>query len=149
MRISEDIVNFVAKWEGYRETAYKTPGDRWTVGYGQTYINGTAVIEGQTLPEPQARKYLQQDLQNIVNFLAEHAPKATQQQLEAVASLCYNVGLSAFCRSATYQLFVEGANIADRFLLWDKFNGKSSKGLHNRREAERALYLTNNTSKGV
>ena len=68
----------------------------------------------------------------------------TQNQFDAMVLLCYNIGESSFARSSVVRNFNAGnlQKAADSFLLWNKAGGKVSKGLTNRRQKERNLFLT-------
>jgi hypothetical protein len=67
----------------------------------------------------------------------------TQNQFDALVSLVYNIGQTAFSNSTLLKKLnakdYQGA--ADQFLRWNKGGGKVMKGLVRRREAERALFL--------
>jgi lysozyme len=64
--------------------------------------------------------------------------------IDAMTSLAFNIGLDRFNGSTVLKRHRQGnfARAADAFLLWRYINGVPSKGLLNRREAERELYLT-------
>ena len=67
----------------------------------------------------------------------------TQNQFDAMVSLCYNIGAGNF-RKSTVLREHRSANYsqaAKAFLMWNKAGGKVLNGLVARREAEKALYL--------
>ncbi|RYD61570.1 MAG: lysozyme, partial [Verrucomicrobiaceae bacterium] len=57
-QLPADFLAFSKQWEGFRDKAYPDPGSRdgtpWTIGYGQTEINGVPVKKGDTISEPVA-----------------------------------------------------------------------------------------------
>lgn len=67
-----------------------------------------------------------------------------------MVSLCYNISIGSFTTSSVLRHDRKGwqwhPEAADAFLMWNRITvgGKKvvSKGLNNRRVAERALYLT-------
>jgi lysozyme len=61
-----------------------------------------------------------------------------------MTSLAFNIGLSRFGNSTVLKRHKLGNYQAagNAFLLWRFDNGKPVKGLLNRREAERMLYLS-------
>ena len=67
----------------------------------------------------------------------------SQAQFDAMASLCWNIGPGNFAKSSVVRRFNDGnlMGAGDAFRLWNKAGGKVLKGLVNRREAERALFL--------
>ena len=149
MKPSEKLVSFIAREEGFRGNAYRPlPTDRWTVGFGFTYINGTPVKEGDTIEVSKARNELRQLLTNIGNALSKKLPDSvTQQEFDAVVSLAYNIGITAFISSTTGTLFYLGDDISNRFALYNRSGGKVIQGLVNRRNAEREIYVNGDYSK--
>lgn len=144
MKASDQIKQFIADEEGFKDTAYKPlPTDRWTYGYGTTYkLDGSQVQEGDTITEEDAETILSQTIDSLATKLSYMTnPNCTQQQFDAFLSLCYNCGFSAITNSTTGQMFHNGEDIADRFLLWDKSNGQVVPGLLTRRQKERNIYI--------
>ena len=144
MRPSDALVEFVARQEGFRAEAYKPlPTDRYTIGYGLTfYSNGQPVEKGDSITEIAAKSELEVVLIQVAKDLGE--VDCSQQQFDAVLSLCYNIGVPLFKRSATGKLFSAGANISNRFGLYVLSGGKQIEGLVNRRRKERAIYESGN-----
>ena len=145
MLASDKIKEFIASVEGFRSKAYKPlPTDRWTIGYGSTYIGGEPVEECDIITEFGA-KY---ELDIVVNKLATQITKGripasvTQHEFDAVVSLVYNIGMQAFKTSATGKLFYAGLSISEKFQMWNRSNGQVIAGLTNRRAREREIYDT-------
>jgi lysozyme len=66
-----------------------------------------------------------------------------KNQLEALTSFAYNLGIGAL-KGSTLLKFLNDGNYqaaANQFLRWDKANGKVLAGLARRRAAERNLFL--------
>jgi lysozyme len=70
--------------------------------------------------------------------------KPTQPQFDAMVSLAFNIGSSAFARSTVLRAHNAGdfAAASRAFSLWNKAGGKELRGLVRRRADESALYLT-------
>jgi len=71
--------------------------------------------------------------------------KITVNQLNALTSFAYNVGVANLQKSTLLKLVninPNDGNIAKEFLKWNKAAGKVLNGLTNRRIAESALYFT-------
>lgn len=81
------------------------------------------------------------------NQVAKTCPNTTQNQFDAMVSLCYNIGPANFATSSVAKLHNAGNHsaAADAFLKWNKgrVRGKLTvlEGLNRRRHAERKLYL--------
>lgn len=138
-------VELIKAMEGCRLRAYSDIGGVWTVGYGATGPD----VDEDTVWTPERASA---DLARRVTLLQAQLTLAlkkpvTGNQLVAMTSLAYNIGLTAFVLSSVCRHFNRGSPelAADAFLFWDKVHGKKSEGLHNRRTIERALFLTPDT----
>lgn len=143
MKVSQDLIDFIKGEEGFRDTAYKPiSGDRWTVGYGFTYIAAIPVFEGETITEERAEEILSNLVQNTADQICKSKLpiNISQNQFDAVVSLVYNIGIGNWNGSDTQKMFITGNNISDRFILWNKAEGKVVQGLTNRRLKEKAIY---------
>lgn len=137
-------LEIIKRNEGLRLEAYPDPatgGDPWTNGYGHT---GPDVSEGQTITQEQADAWLASDLDKFIQGVNDVIDDATPNQLGAMVSLAYNIGLGNFGKSSVARLHNAGdfAAAANAFLLWNKAAGRVFAGLDRRRHEERALYLT-------
>lgn len=118
-----------------------TGGAPWTIGWGST---GPGIGPGTTWTQEQADAKL---TSHVAEF-AEHVSRAigdaptTQEQFDAMVSLCYNIGPTNFGKSTLVKKHkaqdYDGA--AAQFAVWNKAAGKVMKGLTNRRADEAALY---------
>lgn len=147
MKVSQACVDLVKAMEGCRLTAYLdtlAEPDVWTIGYGHT---GPDVYEGRTMTQREADDTLLDRLNN------EYAPgveralagvATTQAQFDAFVSFAYNVGVGGFAGSSVLRQHKAGnyQAAADAFRMWNKAGGTIWPGLVRRREAERALYLS-------
>ena len=73
-----------------------------TIGFGTNfYPNGVKVKpKDQDINKEKATEYLKGELDKIASQLIKIYPKLNQNQLDAVSSLCYNVGLSGCTKKA-------------------------------------------------
>jgi lysozyme len=131
--------------------AYKDfPGGIWTIGYGNTSnpFTGEKVKEGMVIDENTALSWLNKDIevrQTALKKILKRTP--TANQLSAMTSLAYNIGVKAFADSSIRKNFDIGdfKKAADSFLLYNKArkDGKLIviEGLDKRRKLERELFL--------
>jgi len=143
MKASDKIIQFIADQEGFRGTAYQPiEGDKWTVGYGFTYLQGHPVQEGDTITQQEALNLLGTYVQNVATLISKtQIPlDTTQNQFDAVVSLTYNIGIGNWMKSNTAALFYAGQNISEKFKSWDLSGGRPVQGLLNRRLKEQAIY---------
>lgn len=137
----------IAKFEGLRLKAYQDTGGIWTIGYGSTKdpFTGISVREGDVITKETALSWLKKDIEQR-QFAIKKLIKVpvNANQLAALTSLAYNIGLGAFQTSTLLRLLNKKANVvqvADQFLRWNKVKGVEVKGLTNRRILERELFL--------
>jgi lysozyme len=125
-------------------TAYQDGAGIWTICYGHTQ----GVEEGDTATPELCMSYLQDDTRDATEDVNDYISSSatTQEQFDAMVSLAFNIGRANFASSTVLRSHNIGnyQTAADAFLLWDKMHvdGQlvASKGLHNRRWAERAWY---------
>ena len=145
MKTNSSGIALIKEFEGLRLTAYKCPGDKWTIGYGHTSAAGNpTVTPGMRITADDAGDILVADLPKYEIAVMSSLDKfANENQFAAMVSLCYNIGSANFKKSSVVRYFNAGlsAKAADAFLLWNKANGKILPGLTRRRKAERELFL--------
>lgn len=102
------------------------------------------VKKSDTCTLEQAKQLKAQDLKRFektVNNLVKAS--LTQNQFDALVSLVYNIGPSAFEKSTLLKKLNAGdyQGAADQFIVWNKSGGKVLQGLVDRRTKERKLFL--------
>lgn len=143
MRTSDNGIELVKRYEGYREQAYRCPAGVWTIGYGHT----ANVHEGQTCTREQAERWLREDLrsaENAVNVLEPSRP-LRQCEFDALVSFVYNLGTGNFSGSTLRRKVLanpDNPTIRDEFEKWIYADGRIQPGLVARREAEADLYFS-------
>lgn len=133
----------IKKHEGFSEKAYKCPAGVWTIGYGNTkWENGTPVKKGDTITKEKAEALLNHYLINNVRPKIANL-QLTEYQYEALESLIYNIGWTAFARSKCYKA-IKAKDWGTAFNNWDWISagGNVLKGLIKRRAEEMALFFT-------
>lgn len=140
----------VARFEGVRYKAYiPVPGDRPTICYGATQINGVPVVMGQTATPAECDKILEAHLREYRAGMHGYwtaETKATRLRVErdcAFTSFPINVGIRGAGRSTAAKRlnagWIEGACTA---MTWyNKSGGVIYRGLVVRRSEERDLCM--------
>ena len=135
--------------EGLRLCPYLDSVKVPTIGIGSTfYEDGRKVtMQDACITEQRAEQLALHTLNSIFlpGILRELKVPVNQHQLDALASLVYNIGVGAFSTSTLLKRINSGADrasISAAFLMWNKGGGKVLKGLVARREREIALYYS-------
>ncbi|EBV8483668.1 lysozyme [Salmonella enterica subsp. enterica serovar Ago] len=140
MKTSDNGRAFIRAREGVKLAAYQDGGGVWTIGYGHT----RGVKQGQVINHEQADEFLDSDLRQVESCISERVTAPlNQNQFDALVSFVFNVGRQAFSDSTLLKKLNEGnyRAAADQFTRWVYDNDQFVQGLHNRRVAERDLFL--------
>ena len=132
-------IALIKTFEGCKLRAYRCPAGIWTIGYGST---GSHVKPGMVITPQQAEALLRDDLERFEAAVDEAAPRASQNQFDAMVAFAFNVGVAAFRSSTLLRKHRSGdyAGARAEFARWNKAAGKVLAGLTRRRAAEAALY---------
>lgn len=139
--IPYDAVCEIAAHEGCRLKAYRDIVGVWTIGWGET----RGVTAGMTWTQDEADQRFCESLTEFTDGVRKactNPPSANE--LGAMVSLAYNIGLAGFARSTVLKKHNAGdyQSAARAFGLWNKAGGQVIRGLTLRRAKEAALYLT-------
>jgi lysozyme len=139
MAIAKSTLDFITKEEGARNKAYKDTKGLWTIGVGHLIKDDEKDLINATLTNDQVEELLRSDLKWCSEAVESSVKVPLQQnQFDALYSLCFNIGASAFKNSTVVKRInandLTGA--ADAILMWNK-----PAVLQKRRERERALFL--------
>lgn len=147
-------VDLIAEFEqgpmgGYAPDTYRCAAGVLTIGWGDT--DKDKAKPGARCTKDEADRWLLNDL----NFRASQVRElltdyTTPNQMGALVSLAYNIGLTNFGKSTVLKAHNRGdlQAAADAFELWNKAKNPRTgelrvlAGLARRRKAEAALYLT-------
>lgn len=143
MEVSQLGRDFIRGWEALRLTAYNDGYGFATVGWGHRCLPSDQIRIGDTISLERAVQLFDHDIAIPERILDYLGVDLEQHEFDALASLIWNIGGSAFAGSTIKKFLLGGrkASIADEFGRWVRSAGKVSPGLVERREAERDLFL--------
>lgn len=139
MAIAQSTLAFITKEEGARNRAYKDSKGLWTIGVGHLIKADEQHLLTATLTDQEVEELLKSDLKWCSEAVESSVRvPLTQAQFDALYSLCFNIGETAFRKSTVVRKLnendIQGA--ADAILMWNK-----PSVLEPRRKRERALFL--------
>ena len=137
MRTSEAQIARIKASEGFKAVPSNDAGAlSW--GYGHDRRNGELVPISVT--EEQGDALLRADLPRYEAAVERLAPKANQNQFDALVDFCYNLGPAALATMLSHGI----ANAPSQMLrwIWVEVDGQAvaSEALAKRREAESELF---------
>jgi len=145
---SYNCISLIKEFEGFEPIPYLCPAGVPTIGYGTTiYPYGDEV----SLNDPEiSEKFASKILSTVVDRFAESVNRyvnsdINQNQFDALVSLAYNIGLTAFRRSTLLKRVNNDPNDRDisyQFSRWKRGGGRILSGLVRRRTAEAELYFS-------
>lgn len=142
-------LKIIKKWEGCRLEAYRCPAGVPTIGYGATRLANRAVRMGDKITQQEADQMLLHEVENLfapgVFELLPIAKKWRGEQVAAIVSFSYNIGLGALEDSTLRRRLLDGEEaakvVSEELPRWNKANGKVLQGLVNRRKDEVSLFV--------
>jgi GH24 family phage-related lysozyme (muramidase) len=156
LQISTSGLDLISNFEGFSGTLYDDQAGLCTIGFGHLVHRGRCgtnftaeapYLNGITRTD--ALALLRQDAQSAARTVNSNVTIAlNQNQFDALTSLVFNIGSGSFSSSTLLRHLNAGRidSAANEFPRWNKvrINGvlQPSQGLTNRRQAERALFLT-------
>lgn len=146
MKISDNGLSLIKKYEGCQLKAYKDSKGVWTIGYGTTSadktITGTAIRQGLQISKETAETWFRESIDKKYGLEVEKYNsiyKWNQNEFDALVSFAYNIG-------SIDKLTAKGSRtrseIADKIPEYNRSGGQVLAGLTRRREEEQALFLT-------
>lgn len=140
-KILEIALPVIKAYEGCHLKAYKCPAGIWTIGWGQT---GKDIKEGVVWTQEQADKALEVSVKGfLADVLKLLKVRARPEQIAALVSFAYNVGIGNLSKSTLLRLINEGRSVEEvlpQFLVWSKADGKTLTGLLLRRASEAVVF---------
>ena len=142
-----EAIPFIKEHEGFREKAYRDTVGKWTIGYGQTEVDGRPVREGDVIDEAAASRFVERRVRNNAADLYKNSSwtnAASAKALAALYDIAYNAGVGALSERKSPSLnrngrAASGTDAVDA-VIWSEVptyvraGGKESKGLRNRRQ---------------
>lgn len=143
MKVSQNCINLIKKYEGCRLQAYKDIGGVLTIGYGHT--NNVKIND--VITQDEADNLLLEDIKKYEKKVDKYSKyNFSQNEYDALVSFAYNIGsIDGLTKCGRRSKEVIGKKI----LEYCKCNGKKVQGLYNRRLDEYKLYTSNNESKNT
>lgn len=146
MKISDDGMALIKRFEGLRLQAYQDSVGVWTIGYGWTQpVAGRKIGAGMAINAATAERLLACGVAQFEQGVERRVTvPITQGQFDALVSFTYNLGLRALENSTLLRRLNAGdrQGAADQFGRWVNAGGVRLDGLVSRRAAERALFLS-------
>lgn len=141
MNFSDNGLEVIKRFEGFSPLPYRD-AQGFSIGYGHFIKPGenlTAVTEAQ------ARILLKQDAA-IAAAAVKNSVKVplTQNQFDALVSLTYNIGITAFRNSTLLKKLNAGdySGAAAQFARWNQSQGEVLAVLSRRRADEQQIFMT-------
>jgi lysozyme len=142
MNIGPAGIALIKSYEKCRLAAYMpTPNDVPTIGWGHT----KGVKMGDTCTQADADAWFLEDIQWVQDCVNLAVPaQLLQNEFDALCSLCFNIGCTAFSKSTLVRSINAGDfdTAAKLFLDWNKQNHVELAGLTARRAKEQQLFET-------
>jgi lysozyme len=147
MKLSKAGRKLLVAREGVRLKAYKDSVGVWTIGIGHTSAAGPpAVTSRLAITAAECDEVFARDIVKYEQAV-EKALKVevTQQEFDALVSLCYNIGPVGFARSSVVKRLNVGnrEGAAEAFMMWNK-----PKEIIGRRSAEMRQFIAGAPKKG-
>ena len=148
MKISENGLNLIKEFEGLSLKPYLDVVKIPTIGYGNTYYpDGKKVtLKDKPISEIEAAELLsyvaQKDFGDKILQLVK--VPLSQNQFDALVSICYNIGMGNFSKSTLLKKINQGdfKGASLEFEKWNKSGGVVLAGLVKRRLKEKALFIS-------
>jgi lysozyme len=145
MKISEEGISLIKKFEGCKLEAYLDAVDVPTIAYGRT----KDVKIGDICTQQQAEDWLEEELVEYEGYVNEAVKvELTQPQFDSIVSWTYNLGPSNLNRSSMLRVLnaSDYDNVPEQIMRWNKAGGRVLAGLVRRREAEAEMFKGNDWS---
>jgi GH24 family phage-related lysozyme (muramidase) len=137
--VDNSTVALIEHFEGKRHKAYQDSEGNWTIGVGHLIKRQTRDLLYRELSEEEVMAILHQDLEKCSRALESSLNVGvTRLQINALLSLCHNIGPDNMIRSDVMKYLNQGNmhKAADSFMNWS-----NPKVLQKRRNIERAIFL--------
>ena len=152
MKIPDQCVELIKRWEGFRAEPYLCSAGYWTIGYGHVIRAPNGRMLNSKDPAPQM---CWTDFEALTMLVDRDLPvyrlavdrlcgtALTDGQLSALVSFAYNLGGGALRASTLRKKVLAGDHeeAARQFGRWVFAGGQKLRGLVLRRADEAAIYL--------
>lgn len=136
--VSVGAVRLIRRFEGFRASVYEDCAGHSTIGYGHLITASEGVLAAKVLSEDEAQALLVKDIQTKADISRYVHVGLSQNQTDALTSLCFNIGYGNFSGSTVLKKVNAGETIEayEYFGHWRRAGGKIFPGLIKRRFAE-------------
>ena len=140
MKISQEGLALIKRFEGRRLEAYKCSANVLTIGYGHT----GGVKEDDTISQPEADELLENDIAKFEEYVSDNViVELKQYQFDALVAWTFNLGVGNLRSSTMLKKLNEYGDydsVPSEMKRWNKAGGKTLDGLIRRRKAEGLLF---------
>jgi lysozyme len=139
MKISQEGIALIKKFEGCELEAYKCAAGVWTIGYGST----KGVEEGNTISQEDADNLLLEEMHEYEGYVNDMVTvDLKQNEFDALVSWVFNLGPSNLSSSTLLSRLNNKVwdDVPNQIKRWNKAGGQVKQGLVRRREAEALLF---------
>jgi lysozyme len=139
MKISQEGIALIKKFEGCELEAYKCAAGVWTIGYGST----KGVKEGNTISQEDADNLLLEEMHEYEGYINDMVTvDLKQNEFDALVSWVFNLGPSNLSSSTLLSRLNNKVwdDVPNQIKRWNKAGGQVKQGLVRRREAEALLF---------
>ena len=139
MKISQEGLSLIKRFEGCRLEAYKCSANVLTIGYGHT----GGVKETDTITQPEADELLEKDVAKFEKYVSSNVKvELNQSQFDALVAWTFNLGVGNLRESTMLKKLnnEDYASVPSEMKRWNKAGGKTLDGLIRRRKAESLLF---------
>ena len=139
MKISENGLELIKKFEGCETTAYQDSVGVWTIGFGHT----KGVEEGQTCSIEDAESMLADEMDEYEGYINNMVKVELQQhEFDALVAWVYNLGPTNLGERTMLKVLNGGQfdRVPDEMNRWTRAGGKILEGLVRRRQAESLMF---------
>ncbi len=146
MKVTQEAIDLIKHFEGFRANAYHDATGILTIGYGHTSMAGPpAVHVDDVVTAAQAEEILATDVEKFATGLRPLLHRElSAPQFSALVSFAYNVGLANVAKSSVLTAVNAGdfEVVPRRLSLWVKAGSQTLPGLVKRRAAEAAMFAS-------
>ena len=140
--LSPEGAKFIQNFEGFKPKPYRDSGGLWTIGFGQRITDEEVAAFKDGITREEASAMFDTWISSLVVRLRKCPLALLQYQFDAVCSLAYNIGLTAFLESTIYkQLTVRGVDLSGWLAFIKDARGHVDDGLVQRRRLEMKLFI--------
>jgi lysozyme len=146
IKYTNQAVELIKKFEKFVDKTYLCSAGKKTIGYGTRLDYHPEIKKNICITEPKAIELLKTDLDKLVTPVIKDnvTIKLKQNQIDALYSLIYNIGMDNFVNSNLLKM-LNNKKFNNMKKDWQEFqiaDGRVLKGLVKRRQEELSLFFS-------